>query len=257
MKNIINKIALLMLLAFTATACLDEPAVDFGQGPIITQFSNKEITNNFLQDGTGVVYDYDVAIEYQGADGYPLDEAVTITIAVDPSSTATEGVEFTLSETEFTIPAGSKTAYATIKVNSADLDALNPLKAVLAITSSSQTVSDKNLVAVTLQAICPSSLEGDYTFESARPEKVGITVTVTSTGPGTYTVSEDPYFGGSYSINISDVCGTITVIGGYLPDNFGIPVSGAGSVDETTGTISFLYTADGYLADRSIVLIKQ
>ena len=152
---------------------------------------------------------------------------------------------------------GARTAYATIKVNSADLDALNPLKAVLAITSSSQTVSDKNLVAVTLQAICPSSLEGDYTFESARAEKVGITVTVTSTGPGTYTVSEDPYFGGSYSINISDVCGTITVIGGYLPDNFGIPVSGAGSVDETTGTISFLYTADGYLADRSIVLIKQ
>ena len=165
-----------MLLAFTATACLDEPAVDFGQGPIITQFSNKEITNNFLQDGTGVVYDYDVAIEYQGADGYPLDEAVTITIAVDPSSTATEGVEFTVSETEFTIPAGSKTANATIQVNSADLDALNPLQAVLAITSSSQTVSDKNLVAITLQAICPSSLEGEYVNQ-----KYGDPTTITST----------------------------------------------------------------------------
>lgn len=252
MKKTINKLILMMFVAFTVTSCLDEEAVDFGKGPIITQFSSKEITNNFLQDGTGVVYNYDVAIEYQGADGLPLDEAVTVTIAVDPSSTATEGIEFSLSETEFTIPAGSKTAYATIQVNSAELDALNPLQAVLAITSSSQTVSDKNLTSITLQAICPSSLEGEYVNQ-----RWGDPTTITSTGPGTYSISRGDYFVSAYSLNISDVCNNLTITGGFLADNYGIAQSGQGSVDPATGTITLVYTVDGYYENRTLVLIKQ
>lgn len=251
MKKTINKLALLMLFAITATSCLDEAAVDFGQGPIITQFSNKEITNNFLQDGTGVVYDYDVAIEYQGQDGLPINEDVTVTIAVDPSTTATEGVEFSLTETEFTIPAGSKTAFATIKVNSANLDALNPLQVVLAITSSTQTVSDKNLTAITLQAICPSNLAGTYEYQ-----RNGLIATVTEIGPGTYEVSRDNYFNSSYYFYISDVCDNISYTGGILVD-WGYPVAGSGTRDPNTGTISMKLTMDGFYTDRTFTMVKQ
>jgi hypothetical protein len=258
MKNNINKLFLLVMFAVTATSCLDDEVIDFGKGPIITQFSNKTVTNNFLQDGSDAVYEYEVPIEYRGGAGLALKEEVTITISVDAAaSTATEGKEFSLPVTSFTIPAGSQQAFAKIMVNSAQLDALNPLTAVLQIESSSQTVSDSNKTVITLQAICPSALAGDYVFESARASKVGITIAVVSTGPGTYSVSEDPYFGGVYPIYISDVCGTITVTGGYLPDNFGIGVSGSGSVNETTGAISFSYTADGYFDNRSVVLLKK
>jgi len=258
MKKNINKLFLLALFAISAISCLDDNEVDFGKGPIITQFTNKTITSNFLQDGSNAVYEYEVPIEYRGGKGLALNEEVTITISVDAAaSTATEGKEFSLGETSFVIPAGEQQAVAIIMVNSAELDALNPLKAVLSIDSSSQTVSDKNTTEITLQAICPSALEGEYTFEAARADKIGKTITVTSTGPGTYAVSEDNRFGGSYPIYISDVCGTITVIGGYLPDNFGIPVSGAGSVDENTGNISFDYTVDGYFSDSNITLIKK
>jgi len=253
MKNIIKKVTLLMVLAFTATSCLDGEAIDFGNGPIITQFSDKTVTNNFLQDGTGIVYEFEFPIEYKGGDNSPLDEDVTITISVDSeSSTATEGVEFSLSETNFTIPAGSQTAMAKILVNSAELDALNPLTAVIQIDSSSQTVSDNNKTVITMQAICPSSLEGEYVNQL-----YGDSTTITSTGPGTYSISRGNYFSTAYALNISDVCNNLTITGGYLEDNFGIAQSGQGTVDPETGTITLVYTADGYFDQRTLVLTKQ
>jgi len=252
MKKIIKNINIILavFIAFAASSCLDDYETDYGKGPIIVQFSDKTVSQNFLQDGTGAVYEFSVPIEYQGGDGSALDEDVTITIAVNPSSTATEGVEFNLTGTEFTIPAGEKFAEASISVNSENLDASNPLTAVLEITTSSQTVSDKNTIEITLQAICPSELEGDYTYIQ------GYAVSLTNTGPGTYSISNDDYFGGAYPIYISDVCGVLTVTGGYLADNFGIPVSGYGSVDPDTGTITLTYTVDGYFANRTMIIEK-
>lgn len=243
--------SLVMLGLGACDALLDEDVTDFGKGPIVVQFHNKTVTNNFLQDGSDAVYEYEVPIEYQGANGEPLSEPVTVTIGVSSASTATEGVEFSLGETEFTIPAGQKTASAVIQVNSANLDAADPKTVVLDITSSSQTVSDKNSTAITLQAICPSDLGGSYTYTN------GKAATLTSTGPGTYEVSGDNAFVSNYPIYISDVCGNITVTGGYLEDNFGIPVSGTGTVDYENDQITIVYTVDGYFADRVMVLVKD
>lgn len=256
MKHITNKINYIIafvLISFTVTSCLlDDTVTDFGKGPIITQFSAKEATGNFLQDGTNAVYEYLIPIEYQGADGIPLNEAVTITIAVDPNSEATEGVEFTLSQTEFTIPAGERFANAMISVNSEFLDALDPKVAIIAITASSQTISDNFKTEVTLQAICPSNLEGEYVNQA-----YGDPTTITSTGPGTYSISRGNYFNSAYPLNITDVCGNLTIKGGFLEDNYGIVQSGQGSVDPDTGTISLVYTAEGYFENRPLVLIKQ
>ncbi|AUC20753.1 hypothetical protein BTO15_00880 [Polaribacter sejongensis] len=255
MKNI-KILVLLFVSTFAFTSCdalLDDYETDFGKGPIVTQFSNKEVTNNFLQDGTGIVYEYEVPIEYRGGNGTALNEDVTVTISVDAaSSTATEGKEFSLGETSFTIPAGSQEATASIMVNSAELDSSNPLTAVIQIETSTQTVSDSNKTVITLQAICPSSLEGEYVNQA-----YGDPTTITSTGPGTYTVSRGNYFTTAYSFNISDVCDNLTITGGYLADNFGIAQSGSGSVDPATGTITLTYTADGYFDARTLVLIKQ
>ncbi len=259
MKNIKIKLRFLGLLAFVGimmSSCdplLDDYVTDFGKGPIIAQFSNKTVTSNFLQDENNVIYDYTIPIEYQGADGYPLSEPVTISIGVASSSTATEGVEFSLGETEFTIPAGEKFATATIQVISENLDSDNPKTVVLEILTSSQTVSDKNQTAVTLQAICPSSLDGNYTYSNGN----GRSVTIDVTGPGTYSVSADNAFGGLYPLYFSDVCGKITIIGGYLEDNFNIPVSGSGTIDYDTGVITLIYTAEGYFDNRTMTLVPD
>lgn len=260
MKNTIRKITFILasvvVAAFSSScdALLDQDETDFGQGPIVVQFPEAAISSNFLQDGSGAVYSYEVPIEYFGADGLPLDKEVTFSIAVDAtSSTAVEGTEFSLGETEFTIPAGSNSASAVIMVNSENLDSNDPKQAVIEIVSSSETVSsNKAKIAITLQAICPSNLEGDYAYTSNGRE-----VTITSTGTGTYSLSADDAFGGEYPIYFSDVCNTLTITGGYLPDNFGIGVSGTGSVDPDTGTITLYYTADGYLDNREMILEKQ
>ena len=256
-KNIFKLNYITAILSFflivSCDAILDQDETDFGKGPIIVQFSAKTATGNFLQDENNIVYDYTIPIEYQGKDGNPLSEDVTITIGVAASSEATEGVEFSLGETSFTIPAGEKFATATIQVVSENLDSSDPKTLVLEILTSSQTVSDKNETAVVLQAICPSALEGSYAYTDGNAKDA----TIELTGPGTYVVSGDNQFGTNYSFNMSDVCGAITITGGYLEDNFGIAVSGSGTYDETTGVISLVYTADGYFDNRAMTLVPN
>ncbi|WP_298780012.1 hypothetical protein [uncultured Polaribacter sp.] len=273
MKKIINKIILLVMFAVAATSCLEDAITDFGKSPIITRFSEKEVTAEFLKDGLDNVYDYEVEIGYVGAGGEVLDEDVSVTIAIDSTSTATEGLEFTLSETNFTIPAGSRTISAILKVSTIPLDIDNPVDIVLAITSSSQTISDDNLVTITLQAVCPSNLEGEYIFENPIDEKVGRIVTVTATGTNTYIVSEDnllplSFVGGQYrAFYISDICNEVTITGGEIRDAYPSAcawycISGSGSVDPVTGNISFqfrrpLFTGFDVNTFRDMVLIKQ
>lgn len=257
MKKIILKIFLTVIGVLTLSACLlDDTVTDFGKGPIVVQFPAKEASQNFLQDESNKVYDYKVPIEYFGKNGLPLDEDVTVVVEVDDSKEdyAKEGVEFSIPNKKVVIPAGSNRDSLLVKVNSKVLDSSNPKEMVLKIVESSQTPSDsKNLTKITLQAICPSALQGDYVYTTGRKRDV----TIEATGAGTYTVSADDAFNSEYSFNISDVCGKLKVTGGFLQDNYNIAVSGTGSVDKATGTITIIYTADGYLSNKEMVLVKK
>lgn len=249
MKNIFLKIFLLLIAITSLQSCLDDTVRDFGEGPVVVQFPSMSATGNFLQDGSGAVYDYKIPIQYFGGDNQPLDKDVTVTVAVSSTSQAKEGVHVTIPNKTVTIPAGSNVGELVVKVNSAALDASNPPILTLEIVSSSMNVSDnKDLMNVKLQAVCPSNLAGEYTL--LRPNGAIKNITITSTGVGTYEVSGDSRFGTNYPFNISDVCGKITVTGGYLPDNFGIPVSGTGYVDAATGNVVITYTVEGYFADQ-------
>ena len=254
-NKLLVTILILLMSSFAFQACLDDEVVDFGKGPIIINFTQKSVTSNFVKKGTGEATTYEVPIFYVGGKGLPLNEVVTVTVGIDESSSAIEGTQFELLQTEYTIPAGETTVNALIKVYADELDVENPKDVVLKIVSSSDnvTVSDAPKTTITLQAVCLSELEGDYTYANGNLKSV----TLTSTGVGTYSVSADNYFRGDYPLYISDVCGTITVTGGFLPDNFGINVSGRGSVDYETGTITIYYTADGYFSEIEMILEKN
>ena len=257
MNNKFLKIFVLLITMFSLQSCLlDQDVTDFGKGAIVTQFPSSSATENFLQDGSGKVYDYIVPIQYYGGNNIPLSEDVTVTVAVASSSVAKEGVEVTIPNKVVTIPAGSNVGELLVKVNSDLLDSSNPPVLTLEIVDSSQKVSsNKNIMYITLQAVCPSNLAGSYTL--VRPNGLVKNITITSTGVGTYEVSGDARFAANYPFNISDVCGTIKVTGGYLTDNFGIPVSGYGSVDQTTGAITIYYTAEGYTSNLKMVYNKK
>lgn len=255
MKKFILNIFLTILGLISLNSCLlDDHVTDFGKGPIVTQFPSATLSENFLQDENNTVYDYEIPIQYFGDDGTPLDEDVQVEIGVSPDTEAQEGVEFSLADPNVVIPAGENTGAVVVQVISEALDAFDPKQMVLEIVSSNQQVSsNKNKVSVTLQAICPSSLAGEYQYTN----EVNGDITITETGSGKYEVSADNAFGEAYPFNISDVCGVLTVTGGYLPDNFGVTTSGYGEVDEETGIITIYYTAEGYFDDRPMVLVPQ
>ncbi|CAL2101951.1 lipoprotein precursor [Tenacibaculum sp. 190130A14a] len=104
-----------------------------------------------------------------------------------------------------------------------------------------------------ISVLCPSDLAGSWTYTNGN----GKTVSITQTGDGTYSIGADNAFGGNYPFYISDACSNITVTGGFLADNFGIPVSGSGTVSADKSTITLTYTAEGYFTDRSMILSKN
>ncbi len=256
MKKIILNYRLLLILilgSFTLSSCLlDDEVTDFGKGPVVVQFEALETAGLFLQTEDNTVYTYDIPVAAFGGNGLALDRDIELTVSASDESTAKEGRDYEFVSNSLTISAGKLVGNVQIKVYSENLDASNPVKLVLQIDSSSETVSDKNKTVVVLQAICPSELAGDYVYTDGNQ----VDATIESTGVGTYKLSRDNAFNASFYIEFSDVCGNLTITGGAI-ESFGIAVSGDGSVDSDTGTITLNYTVDGYFTNRTMTLVKK
>lgn len=173
----------MILASFTVSSCLlDDEKTDFGKGPVLVLFEKSEVVANFIKDESNAIYEYQVPMVIIGGKNEPLGEDVQITIALDPSSTATEGVEFDFTEKNITLPAGEMSVMAIIKVNSKNLDPFNPKDVVLKITSTSETIAEDPTTSITLQAACKldmSSFVGTYTAVNTRfTAPVSATVTL-------------------------------------------------------------------------------
>ena len=176
--NIKSIVAIFSVFALMVScdALLDQDETDFGKGPILAQFEKSSETANFITDGTTAIYDVPIAII--GGDNQPIDKPVEITISVDPSSTATSGVEYTLEKTSYTIAPGDMSVNAQISVDTDNLDPFDVKTVVLRIDSSSQSVSESNMTTIALQAVCELDLEGFVgTYDSTGSE-----------GPATVTI---------------------------------------------------------------------
>lgn len=163
MKNRIlnNRYVAVILSVFFVVSCdaiLDQDETDFGKGPILAQFEKSKVTANFITDGS--VATYNVPIKLIGGNNEPLDYPVNVTISVDPSSTATSGVEYTLDKTEYTIQPGDLSVDAQVSVITDNLEPFDPKTLVLKIDSSSEAVSESNKTSVVLQAVCELDLSG-------------------------------------------------------------------------------------------------
>lgn len=166
-KYLLIKSIVLLLITVIYSSCdavLDQDKTDFGKGPILTQFQKATIVANFVKDGT--VQTYDIPLTIIGGRNEPINEPITITISVDPSSTASLGSEFTLETTTYTIPAGKMAVNAQIKVSTNKLDPFDAKSLILKIDSSNKGISEKNKTKIVLQAVCPLNLDnfvGNYT----------------------------------------------------------------------------------------------
>lgn len=168
-----------ILSVFLVVSCdtlLDQDETDFGKGPILAQFEKSKITANFITDGS--VATYNIPIKIVGGDNQPINTPVDITISVDPSSTATEGVEFNLEKTSYTVKPGDLSVDAQISVDTDNLEPFDAKTLVLRIDSSTQGISESNKTAIVLQAVCELDLNGfvgDYSADGTEgPQKVTI-----------------------------------------------------------------------------------
>lgn len=196
MKNIINKskvVALLLIMvAFSSCdAILDQEEIDFGKGPILAQFVQKSVVANFIKDGA--IQTYDIPLTIIGGKNEPINEPITVTISVDPSSTAVSGSQYTLESTTYTIPAGEMSVNAKIKVPTANLDPFNAKTLVLKIDSSSKGVSESNKTKVVLQAVCSLNLNNFVGTYNTKTDGVAATSVVTlGTNPNTLLITTGP-----------------------------------------------------------------
>lgn len=167
MKNKIFNYRIILIAAissFMFSSCLvEDDNLDFGDTPVLVQFESTAATAIFIKDDVNPeTFTYDIPVVLIGGKNQPISQSVDVTVSVDPSSTATEGVEFNLLDNMVTIPAGETSASIQIEVLSGNLDTEDPKTLVLKIESSSLTISESSKTSVEIQAACPFDITGFY-----------------------------------------------------------------------------------------------
>ncbi len=224
-----KKIIVLLALAVVGISCSDDsnlPDASFGDTPRVVGFLKTTQNVPFFEDEGVVLKEFPFDVLGTG-DGAPYNEDVTLTYAVNPSSTAVAGLEYDWVNTSstVTIPAGQSFGLLPLNINTGSFNATAKTSLVLDITAVDKegfVISSQNK-QVTINFIgCLSQLDGLYTVVVTRGD--GATVTrpnetvsyqgvnyFRTTTSGTFTVAQlappAPYAG----FYFTDICGDISV----------------------------------------------
>lgn len=178
---------------------------------------------------------------------------VSSDITLDLNITTTIDAANYSAPSSITIPANSNEASFSLSISENNFDKINGETMTISFTSPNGYYNGATVLDIKVNVFCPSAIAGSYLYSDGNGKAVTITA---GAGVNNFIVSGDNAFSSDYPFNINDQCGVITVTGGYLPDNFGIPVSGFGVV-MPNGDIEITYTVDGYFENRTMTLVKQ
>ncbi|MFD2823093.1 hypothetical protein ACFS5M_05395 [Lacinutrix iliipiscaria] len=236
----IKLILVLLAISLTSVSCLvdDEVDTDFSNSPYIVGFASSSTLESHFVDVGPINVDIPVNV-LGGNSGLLLSNDLTVNYVVDPSSTATEGNEFTLTGSSFNIAANTEFGILPIQVNTGGLDPDTPTTLVLKLTTASEggTVSSPNSTYTITFVGCQSDHAGVYSCPDL-PSGAAGQATITELAPNTYRISALPGigFGGTDPVwfDFTNVCGEINVSGWQL----GSLATSTGSVSES-GAITF------------------
>lgn len=166
-----RKLLLLAIVSLGLFSCNDEEPQTFGPNQTIVGFAKKSVSNSYLTDVVNTPLN--VPINLIGFANETLPGEVVVNWSVDPSSTAVSGVEYTISGTQSaTISAGNTVGFADFVVYPTTLDPDAPKTIVINLTtvaSSNAIVGEQyKQIVVTLQGVCNSQLQGNYTNSTLR-----------------------------------------------------------------------------------------
>ena len=252
-----KKLLILALSAATIISCTDDDIRTEHQldsGPKVIGFSSSFESVAYFEDLGAIQRDFPVNVIGTG-NGQLSDSDITVTYEVDPTSTATEGVEYNFVDASgmVTIPAGSSFGMFPLVVNTGQLDPVQKTELKLKLVSSSagttvgQQYSTLRIVFVGCQTqIATAGSPGSFTCTVVRNDGASITFpsetvelvdinTLKSTTTGTWspgTIAPDQGY------DFIDICGDITVpVQGLCQGYYSNQVYGLTS-DGTDGSVT-------------------
>lgn len=111
MKKIKYYLLFVVMTSMTFTSCLvDQDALSdsFDEGPNLVGFAETELTIGTVADGE--THAAEIPLKFIGPTSLTATEPIQVNISVDPSSTAVEGVHYTLESTTVTLNPGDEVA---------------------------------------------------------------------------------------------------------------------------------------------------
>ena len=231
-----KKLILLLVLSVTYISCTSDDVKTFDNSPYIVGFTKATDVRSYVATGDVVPLDVPITL-IGGQQGQTVGNDVTITYALDASSTAVAGNEFDFvnATNDVVLPQGVTSTIIPLVINTGNLEtgAANATTIVLDITTvvSNESVvigSQYSKITITLNGLCYSHCQATYQLTTTRvltgavynlPDEVVSEVSAgtyltSSTGPyntrglisaGAQLASSTPGF------IFSEVCGLITL----------------------------------------------
>ncbi|MFN3997006.1 DUF4843 domain-containing protein [Algoriphagus sp.] len=226
----INKLysVILLFLMGAMASCMNESDFDKVWDGMEVEFDASTlpngVTQNFIRMNAMQTDQANLQINLVGA---AQTTPVTVTVEADPTSTAVNGVHYTLASNTVTIPAGQVIAQLPVTVLTGNILPTETPNLVLKITSANGAKVSVNYNSLTyrIRVICPSALTGSYDVlwrtlnlgdgtggvaQTATNFTIAgfSTISLTSTATGVYTMSDMSF--GMYPGLYSDTAPTGT-----------------------------------------------
>lgn len=263
MKNIFKLNIILAMLILVVSSCEEEEKLAY-KGSSQVYFFDSSISELFLFTGAGQEEEFLVDVNLLGQ---AVGSDITVTVEVDESSTAVEGVHYEFTTNTVTIPAGEYGAQLPI---TALLDGFNgdpelTVNLVLNIVSA-QGVEVANAVSqatLSLSITCPSEIpEGTYHEINTGTGGAARAVQLTSLGGGRYELSQMnfAYYNAGYADipgEFIDVCNELTLQGVPVGAAYGIAWIGTGVYNPTAKTLSFTVSDATYNPDYPVDMVFE
>ncbi len=234
----------------------DETFVENSKGPNFVTFEKSNII--YSQVATGDEYTFEVEIKVAGPTVADLTADVPVTIEIDPTSTAIAGTHYRFDNNTLTLKANNNYLgkfYGTMITDGivAPLPADPKIIFKAKVNGVDGVVASGKPVTVNLVYGCLSHFEGtydvttQYTAYDGSVSTLTWTEDITKTGVEEYRTTRVGHWtpaqlGGTPGFTFFNKCDDLSVPGQNLVDLYGNWVSGNGSANATSDTLTFNYT---------------
>ena len=258
---------MIFTLSLMVTSCVDDGADtdSFDEGPNIVGFSKSEINANALADGNTITVQAPVLVT--GPTSANITNNVTVTVEIDPSSTAIQGTHFEMDVNSLDL-LKSNSLEGSLPITIITTGVVPPLAVAPVLVLNLKTTSEEGTVisgrtgqvSITINYLCFSNLAGNYVINYASGPQP---IVIEQVSDGVYRADYFPTFVNTYWWEFQDVCGELTITDWqYQGSN---PITGStspmpkGSVINSNGDIEFTGVNVGgvsWYVDRSWTIIK-